>query len=442
MFESFLLIALPYLAIASLVVGTIWRFRSKKYGVSALSSQFLESRQLLWGSVPWHIGIVIVLVGHIVPLAFPGVWQRLVASETFLITVETIGLAAAILSLVGLVLLIVRRVLGRRLQSVTSVMDLVILVLLLGQIVLGILTALNLKWGAAWAPGTLSPYLWSLLTLQPDPSYVSQMPIIMTLHITGGWLILLLTPFSRLIHMFTIPLEYLTRAPQKVVWATQRRMNPTVEAFRAGVARRHFIKGAVGITAAGGLLAVGALGKVFGFLKGPRLEPEEAAELGETKLKKLRQTAEEKELELQRLEEPLIRVAQLGDLQAGEGKYFIDYNMRPALAFARKDGLPQLISAKCTHLGCTVGSQADESGRILCPCHVSWFSIDSGSPNDGAPAKEPLPILGWVVLDTDGKEIARRSPGLDGRVEGSLNGADPSALTVYIAKEYREAELT
>jgi Rieske Fe-S protein len=95
------------------------------------------------------------------------------------------------------------------------------------------------------------------------------------------------------------------------------------------------------------------------------------------------------------------------------------------------------VSAKCTHLGCTVASTLDSQGRLLCPCHISYFDLKTGQPNAGSPAKAPLPHLGWVIRDAGGNILAARGP--EGGVEG---GADPSGLAsgaVYIAKRYEES---
>ena len=114
------------------------------------------------------------------------------------------------------------------------------------------------------------------------------------------------------------------------------------------------------------------------------------------------------------------------------GKYFIDYQMSPALAFLGKDGLPDLLSAKCTHLGCTVGKQVDAQGKILCPCHVSYFDVTTGQPDANSPAKLPLPHIGWVLMDKSGKVIASRSSAGVTSGDTSINAIKDSS--VYIAK--------
>ena len=61
--------------------------------ISSLSSQFLESRWVPWGTIPFHLGIIVLFFGHLIPVLMPGVWQSLVSRRTALLTVEAIGIA-------------------------------------------------------------------------------------------------------------------------------------------------------------------------------------------------------------------------------------------------------------------------------------------------------------------------------------------------------------
>lgn len=436
MLDLFLFAALPYVAVFVLFAGSIWRYRTNKFSYSALSSQFLEGRQLLWGSVPWHVGILLILAGHVLGLCFPGVWGAIVANRTALLIVEGIGLFATVLCIVGLVAFAVRRATSARLQLVSTPMDFAVLGLLLVQVLLGLWVALAHRWGAAWAPSALSPYLWSLVTLQPNLDYVAGMPGLVKLHIAGAWLLLLLIPFSRLVHVFSIPFEYLWRPPQKVVWTNPRRFEQDPTHAVEVEERREFIKAGIGIAGGVTLLTVGTADKLVPYFKGPDLSPEDEAHLLAKKVERLNQTAEQRALELERIESPHIRVAKFGELDPKKGKYFIDYKMRPALAFIGTDGMPLLISAKCTHLGCTVGSDLDQQGRILCPCHVSYFDIATGQPNEGAPAKAPLPKLGWALMDAEGQVFFSQGP--DGRREGIPDPARMADAHVCIARQYEE----
>lgn len=432
MIDLFLYIGLPYLAIVVCVVGTIWRLRFGKFGVSSLSSQFLENRQLLWGSVPWHIGILIVLLGHIVAFAMPGVWHSLMSHPKILITTEVIGVAAAVLSLIGLVLLLVRRLTSGRVQAVTTTMDLVVLFLLILQVLCGLLTATLYPYGAAWATGSLAPYIWGIFTLAPDMGYVVDLPVLIKAHIIGAWLFFLALPFSRLIHLLAVPIHYIFRAPQLVVWNNARRRAEAKATLARVESRREFIKGAVGVSAVGVFMAMGVSEKLFNFFRGPRLEGEEETKLLEKKLTRLKLTAEQRALELERQKNEYILVARYSELDTRKGKYFIDYTMTPALAFKDEEGMPLLISAKCTHLGCTVGNELDPQGRVLCPCHISYFDIKTGAPNTGAPAKDPLQHVAWAILDGSGKVLVSKGPGSP--VQGEATPEQLQNSSVYIVK--------
>jgi len=213
-----LLIGLPYAAIALFVAGVIWRYRNP-LTITARSSQILESRWLAFGAVPFHAGVLTLFAGHLIPLLFPTQWRAFVSNRTALLTVETIGTAAAIHCLAGLVILFVRRI---TLRPPARVADLVVLTILIAQVALGLAVAVLHRWGAVWSASTVIPYLRSIVTLQPDPSLVAGVPTLMTLHLAGAWIVLALIPFTRLVHMFSLPLGYLVRPPQKVIWGGGR----------------------------------------------------------------------------------------------------------------------------------------------------------------------------------------------------------------------------
>lgn len=220
--QVLLLVALPYASMLVFVAGLIWRYRSP-FSISSLSSQILESRWLLWGAVPFHIGIVTLVAGHLVPLFIPGTWQAAVSRREVLLAAEGVGAAAAILCLMGLVMLFVRRSTSRTVWPASTAVDLVVLLILILQVAMGFGVATLHRWGAVWSVRTTTPYLWSIFTFQPDPSLVAGLPLLATLHIAAAWVVLALVPFTRLVHMFALPLGYLYRPPQKVVWARAKK---------------------------------------------------------------------------------------------------------------------------------------------------------------------------------------------------------------------------
>ena len=218
----FLFVALPYIAIVVFLVGTIYRYRATGFKVSSLSSQFLEGRQLFWGAVPFHFGILVVFFGHLIAFLIPRgilLWN---SDPVRLIVLEVTAFVFGLSVLVGLVALLARRLSNPRVKIVTNRMDIVIELLLLAQVVLGLWIALAHRWGSSWFAADLSPYLVSLFTLNPDIVAVSAMPIVIKLHIIGAWLILAVFPFTRLVHMLVAPLHYINRPYQRVIWYWNR----------------------------------------------------------------------------------------------------------------------------------------------------------------------------------------------------------------------------
>lgn len=216
--DYFLFSAFPYVAIIVFLVGTVYRYRQKGFEVTSLSAQFLEGKQGFWGTVPFHFGILMVFLGHLVAFLFP---QAVLSWNSYpirLIIHEGLGFTFAVALLVGLVALIIRRLLNPRVKVVTSRMDLFVELVLLAQVILGCWIALGYRWGSSWFAADLSPYLWSIIKLNPQPEAVVAMPLVIKAHIVGAFGILLIFPFTRLIHMLVAPFHYLWRPYQVVIW--------------------------------------------------------------------------------------------------------------------------------------------------------------------------------------------------------------------------------
>lgn len=217
-FDGLLLGILPYVAIATFLLVTIQRYRGQAFTYSSLSSQFLENRQHFYGLVPFHYGIIVVLTGHVVAFLVPAgilAWNR---QPLRLYILETTGLVFGILTLVGLVLIMARRGSAWRVRRVTTPVDWIVLSLLALQVVTGIYNAIAYPWGSSWFASIAAPYLWSLLFLRPDLTAVAAFPLAVKLHIVNAYLLVLLFPFTRLVHILVVPNPYLWRRPQVVRW--------------------------------------------------------------------------------------------------------------------------------------------------------------------------------------------------------------------------------
>lgn len=216
--NAFLFVGFPYAAILVFVIGLTLRYRNRGFTISSLSSQFLEGRKLFWGVVPFHVGLLVVMTGHLLAFLVPSAILGWNADPLRLIILEVSAFTFGLSVLVGLVALMARRLTDPRVRAVTTPMDIFIEVLLLIQVILGCWVALGYRWGASWFAADLTPYLWSLLTLTPETAAVNALPVVIKLHIFFAFLLMFMVPFTRLAHVFVAPLHYLVRPYQQVIW--------------------------------------------------------------------------------------------------------------------------------------------------------------------------------------------------------------------------------
>ena len=217
-FDLLLFAVLPYLVFFNFFVLTIQRYRRQPFTYSSLSSQFLENREHFWGVVSFHYGILAVFLGHLLGLLTPRQILLWNSRPLRLYVLEITGLAFALMTLVGLLAILHRRMAVSRARRVTSVADWVLYVLMLVQLIAGIYGAVMHPWVSSWFATSASPYLWSLFTFQPDVSFLATMPWVVKLHIINGWLIFGLFPYTRLVHLLVMPVPYLWRKPEVVRW--------------------------------------------------------------------------------------------------------------------------------------------------------------------------------------------------------------------------------
>ena len=221
--NNFLFIALPYVALTVFLIGTIYRYKGTKFKFSSLSSQFLEGKKLFWGSVPFHYGIMVLFFGHLIAFLLPDVILSWNSSPLRLMILEVSAFIFGLSALVGIFILLLRRNTNPRIEIATTKMDLLIELILLIQIFFGLWVAYEYRWGSSWFASVMSPYLISIFTLNPQIDAVSSMPWVIKIHVSLAYTILLLIPFTRLVHLLVFPLSYLWRPYQKVVWYWNRK---------------------------------------------------------------------------------------------------------------------------------------------------------------------------------------------------------------------------
>lgn len=157
--------------------------------------------------------------GHVIGILIPESWtQTLGVSEGLYRGFSaTMGTLAGSAMLLGLALLIVRRLRNRRVRATSTAMDVAVLALLALMVATGMWNTLvhNLIEGGYDYRQTVSPWFRGIFLLHPDPSLVTaaSVPLSYQLHAIAGWLVFMIWPFSRLVHAWSVPIAYLRRAP-------------------------------------------------------------------------------------------------------------------------------------------------------------------------------------------------------------------------------------
>jgi nitrate reductase gamma subunit len=205
----------PYLAIAMLVGGLIWRYRYDKFGWTTRSSQLYEASILRWGSPLFHFGILLVLIGHFGGLVVPKSWTDAigVSDHTYHLMAVFLGTVAGFCTLIGLAILIARRRLTGPVFAATTRNDKAMYVVLAGVIVLGLWATVkaNLAGGGYDYRETVSPWFRSLFYFRPDADVMAAVPASFQIHVLAAFALFAFWPFTRLVHAFSAPVGYLTR---------------------------------------------------------------------------------------------------------------------------------------------------------------------------------------------------------------------------------------
>ena len=226
--------AFPYAALVTFIIGSVYRYTKKGFQVSSLSSQFLEGKQLFWGSQPFHWGILVIFGGHLIAFLFPASVIAWNGDSVRLLILEVSSFAFALSALLGLILLVKRRLTTKRVLAVTNKMDMIVYVVLFVQILSGLGVAFFARWGSSWFAGVLTPYLRSLFAGDPHIDAVSAMPWFIQIHIISAFAIIALIPFTRFVHFLVAPVDYAWRRYQVVMWNYNRKKIRTTRAHFPG----------------------------------------------------------------------------------------------------------------------------------------------------------------------------------------------------------------
>ena len=223
----FFFILLPYMAIISLIFGSIYRYWFHGFQVSSLSSQFLENNLLFFGSRPFHWGLIVLFFGHLIAFLIPAAVLAWNGKPIRLYILEISAFAFGIISIVGLTVLIIRRIRVKRIRLVTTRMDIFVYLILSVQIITGLYTAFFFRWGSSWFAMVLTPYLRSVFAFNPDATAVIALPVMVKIHVISAFVLIGMIPYTRFIHFLVYPFSYLWREYQMVIWNKSHSSSPS-----------------------------------------------------------------------------------------------------------------------------------------------------------------------------------------------------------------------
>lgn len=210
----------PYLALTVFVMGSLLRYDRDPYTWQASSSQLLRARGMRIGSNLFHVGIILLFFGHLVGLLTPqSVYHLVMTAETKQKMAMLAGGVFGTLCFIGMTILIVRRVFDPRIRATTKPSDMMVLLILYVQLILGLLT---IPVSAQHPDGSsmiaLANWAQHIVTFRAGAAdFVVEEAVIFKLHLVLGMTIFLVFPFTRLVHVWSAPFKYLLRSGYQIV---------------------------------------------------------------------------------------------------------------------------------------------------------------------------------------------------------------------------------
>lgn len=216
MMEHFFWMTLPYIVLTVFTLGILYRYRTDKFGWTSKSSEFLEKNYLKWGSIFFHWGIFGVLGGHIVGLLIPIEWHHKfgISDEMYHAGALWGGGVVGIICFIGVFILALRRLFVKKVRKTSAISDIIVILLLNFIVFMGLFSTI---FNGFHQPHfeyrtSIAPWIRGVLIFHADPSLMIDAPLSFKIHIVSAFLLFSLIPFSRLVHMFSFPVQYLWRS--------------------------------------------------------------------------------------------------------------------------------------------------------------------------------------------------------------------------------------
>lgn len=214
---TFLYGVFPYIAMGVFIVGLIWRFRYDEFGWTTRSSQLYEAKLLRIGGPMFHFGILMAVGGHALGLIIPKSFtDRFIPEHTYHMIAVAGGMTAGILVTIGFLILLFRRRTVKTVFNATTPSDKLMYAVLAAVIAVGMWNTISTATGWGLPEGftyrdNVSIWFRSIFTFQPNPGALEGIPLQFQLHALLAFVLLIIFPFTRLVHMLSVPVKYLVR---------------------------------------------------------------------------------------------------------------------------------------------------------------------------------------------------------------------------------------
>jgi nitrate reductase gamma subunit len=217
----------PYIVLAVFLIGCWIRFDYDAYSWRTGSSQLLSRKDMRLGSNAFHIGVIAILGGHFVGLLTPhALYEPFISSSNKQLLAMVVGGIFGAICFVGLTILLLRRLFNQRIRATSSGRDILVLLLLYAQLLLGLSSILvsagHLDGGQMIKLGEWAQHIVTFRLGAAD--FMADAHWIFKAHVTLGLTLFLIFPFTRLVHIWSLPLGYLRR-PYQVVRRRQAAVN-------------------------------------------------------------------------------------------------------------------------------------------------------------------------------------------------------------------------
>jgi nitrate reductase gamma subunit len=210
---------LPHISMTLFWFGVITRIVKSPQSLQAESSQFLSKKGQRWGGNLFHYGILMVFIGHFTGLFTPeNLYHLVITTDTKRALAITMGSIFGTSALVGIIILLIRRVKNQRIKINSKPQDILLIGLLLVEMGLGMIAIFITAGSSIENYAELGIWAQKVITFQPDAgAVIAGHSLIYKLHIVIGLFIFMIFPYTKLMHMLVAPVAYFFRSGYQLV---------------------------------------------------------------------------------------------------------------------------------------------------------------------------------------------------------------------------------